>query len=707
VEEVIEYDYLLIRDERDEIKKFVPGNFPKSFHNLSLIEGDNSKGKSTLLNIIALGLYGQKDKTIHPELKAKINSLMDVTRNQLTFKFSITNKDNSLSLICEKKDLKKADIHVYERIGDKKPSIITYDRFIDKYKLIYDIPVNPTKRIVQLKDDIKDKQNRIGNKLSLLTDYIREEISNIRNSKNPNTIQEMKDKLDQYNYEKEQCKGSNDVLLNELDIAEKYTYFRFFKQYSEEYEERKKELESLKKSKNTKTSEIKKMNKKYKQLIEQLNTRLIHLHHLFNTIYKNLSTIVPDEKQHLKIWNGINLQDIFSEFKVDILIITEINELIRVLNSKISLDDGEKSYKIAEMYDQLVDFLEGFTDCNVTFPGNINIDKFIEELKTKKKEYEPKLVKSKNIQDTISSLQSLKEQLTRLDKDILDDLRDLKKSQPGISEVDNEYDIHNRQISQLQNVVNDLQRKHDFYYTNWLRKGRETFDTMRDIKKQWVDFTDYTEENLIDKIENLKQDIDENKRLIQNYDLRIKDKNDQISQLEEKNEHKLQPHLDIIEELILPNVRTLQQKFQVNFTKYISNIENLNPDLELPEDQKKYYEVMFVYLAKIINHVRHIDVDYKVEKIDIINECIITENGKEINFIDFGTGQGQSTYLQAKLTSRDNRKIIAMFDEVAMMGEKALEPIYSKFNELYNSNDLLAGIVVQRGKNERIISLER
>jgi len=55
----------------------------------------------------------------------------------------------------------------------------------------------------------------------------------------------------------------------------------------------------------------------------------------------------------------------------------------------------------------------------------------------------------------------------------------------------------------------------------------------------------------------------------------------------------------------------------------------------------------------------------------------------------------------------DNRIIIALFDEVAMMDEKSLEPIFNKCKELYDKGLLLAAIIVQKAKDIKAISKVR
>ena len=71
-----------------------------------------------------------------------------------------------------------------------------------------------------------------------------------------------------------------------------------------------------------------------------------------------------------------------------------------------------------------------------------------------------------------------------------------------------------------------------------------------------------------------------------------------------------------------------------------------------------------------------------------------------------GTGQVQSAYLLGLLNTDDKRKIIALFDEVAMMDRKSLGPILRKLRELYEKDRLLIGIVVQKSDAISVTPIE-
>ena len=89
---------------------------------------------------------------------------------------------------------------------------------------------------------------------------------------------------------------------------------------------------------------------------------------------------------------------------------------------------------------------------------------------------------------------------------------------------------------------------------------------------------------------------------------------------------------------------------------------------------------------------------YEVQSVDIVNEIIRTTTGKEINFDYLGTGHSQSSYLTTRLGMVDSKKVIALFDEVAMMDETSLSPVISLLKSKHNDGSLLGSIIVQRAE---------
>src|SRR2546428_12499733 len=145
---MIEYDYRLQRNEGDELKTYAPAGIPTALQNLVLIEGPNSLGKSTLLNLLALAFYALKTDKVNVSLKHRIRDLIEAEHQKLRFSVKVSDRDGAELLIATKDAFDKQEIVVREN-RDGKERILTSDAFQRKYNLIYDIPDNPIERLNQ------------------------------------------------------------------------------------------------------------------------------------------------------------------------------------------------------------------------------------------------------------------------------------------------------------------------------------------------------------------------------------------------------------------------------------------------------------------------------------------------------------------------------------------------------------------------------
>jgi exonuclease SbcC len=168
-----------------------------------------------------------------------------------------------------------------------------------------------------------------------------------------------------------------------------------------------------------------------------------------------------------------------------------------------------------------------------------------------------------------------------------------------------------------------------------------------------------------------------------------------------KKKHPYHAHLEFLEKT-LAEVQKTEDKMQ-SYNKYIINIEKGKSKYSTSnKDEKEYYKRLFVYLGSRVQTVLHVDKEYKIASIDLINNTIITKNGKIIRTGDMGTGQSQSAFLTGLLNTDNDKKVIALFDEVAMMDEHSLAPVYNKLRSLSKSGKLLIGIIVQKANKTKV-----
>ena len=147
-------------------------------------------------------------------------------------------------------------------------------------------------------------------------------------------------------------------------------------------------------------------------------------------------------------------------------------------------------------------------------------------------------------------------------------------------------------------------------------------------------------------------------------------------------------------------------------SEYSENIKLLmerkvkTSDIERSKTKKQYYDEVAKYLANKIGVFTHIGDTHTAKIADLISGVIITTDNRTIHLLDMGMGQSQSTYLKSLLNvENDNRKIIALFDEIASMDTNSLKPIFSKLCELYEQKRLLLAVLVQRSDELKVKKL--
>jgi exonuclease SbcC len=192
------------------------------------IEGPNSSGKSTLLNIIALGLFGTKSSRINPILQSKMHSLLDSSHQKLKFSFEIISGDKNLSLKSEKADLDGTEIVVKESTGGKPYKPLSFENFEKGYNLVYDIPNNPTERLSELLKELKEEQLQYGNRFKDFGFFLRTTITQISNSRDPKRLKDVKSKLADARSKKRKIDEELPRLQTFLDSLEKSAYIRYY-----------------------------------------------------------------------------------------------------------------------------------------------------------------------------------------------------------------------------------------------------------------------------------------------------------------------------------------------------------------------------------------------------------------------------------------------------------------------------------------------
>ncbi len=715
---MIKYDYTIERDEGDKIRTYSPNLIPTELADVVYIQGPNSSGKSTLLNLIALGFFGDKldENQIDPSLRERINNLKNSKHQNIKFNFEIRNEKLALILKSEKKDLGTKDISVYKISGGKEIPI-SHNNFIKEYKLIYDIPTDPLRRLPGLLNEIEHIQNIYASQINDLNNYIRQLINDIKEARDPNKIELIQKDIGESISEHDSKKNDLDLIrgkhkkLNDLYLS------KFYLETQSALTKIEIDLSDLRKIKSKIKTTEKKQSKEGDILREQIKVQRKKAEEYYEKCITLLKILIPVEEKHrlLKLEKSSCSEEILNN-EIFHSIRNESKALINIFNDIIK-DDPEINSSEVKLLQALVSALGDFKNSDLVIPGtNQKIDDFIKMLDSKLETYKSVLVRKENISELLGNLKNLSYHLEEAIR-FTSQCKKVNKDQKEIIQVISK--------GNMDDELNEMAEKKDFLESKLnsfkikLHKADISEENAKGVwqklllDKEIKTYDAFLESQLLDSCNHYKTVGDEQAKEVENIAKRISFKLEEVKRIEKKEPHELQNYLQKLISLQEVTLR-LSKKFSPTFKNYLIKIKSSSSDTSFTTEEKNYSQMIAEYLALKINLLRHGDQILKVKRIDFINKHIITypENREEgqkferiIRFDDLGTGQSQSAYLEGLLSINEDKKIIALFDEVAMMDSQSLEPIFNKLKELYEKKKLLFGIIVQKADDVKIKSI--
>lgn len=698
---MINYTYKIIRNEGDEKVIYEPKLIPQELPSLSYIEGPNSSGKSTLLNIIALGFKGNQRKDISKALISKMNSLMDNSYQQLSFEVNINENDNQLIL---SKEIDSEQIIIYEIVnGKKKP--IAPELLEERYNLIYDIPDDPINRLRQLTITISNNQKFISRRVFDFQVFLQKQLDLAKNAKNPILIEKLEKEIKSKRIESD---ALNDEIIKNgeyLNKLEAYTYAKSYKEYSVSVNKIENEIDKL-------IKDLKKINKNnvnsYKSERKIMSEYQLDIIDNYDNLTPIIRQVLNDEKHILNLWDSLEkyIQDIF----VDLNVSSSVKKITNSIESKfLNIINNSKNKDLileVDTWKKVINLLSSLNKKDDTLvPGvDKSINEFINILKEEDMKYEKLVKKQEILEDGFNLIQKINKDLLYLENKILPKVKE--SNDASIKYIDDEVYFKKRidnKILKKEELINFM----NLYENECVNKGinitkdNELMDAINAINSL-IDSNEIKQEQdhvLLNRIVQLKDLIKQNQNRLSNLNSFINIKENELMNLQNKEPYKYQELIPEINQIFM-SCQKLDQKFKVNFEKYITKIINEDSTVDTKDQlQEKYYDCIAIYLGKKISEIKYIDNLYKVTRVDIVKREILTENNKVIRYDDMGTGQSQSAYFLGKLNSIDNRKVVVLIDEVAMMDKSSLEPIFKKLKDLLENGKLIAGLIVQKAEN--------
>lgn len=677
---MIEYDYTLERNEEDDVVTYTP-RFSQNMENLVEIQAPNSSGKSTLLNAVALAFYGYDNENIDQELRSEIKNLVEMPHQDIEFEIELEDED---CRIVSKKDQDSKRPKVRDLSGETDRPL-TKEEFRDRFSLIYDIPNNPLNRIKELSKRAEDELYAIEKQLHEFQKYVNGVVEEIDEQLDPEELESFKEKRSDLSEEYEDLKKKEEELKEKLKLKEKFTYTRFVDEYRKKLNEIKKKIEKLEGEGTDK--------KDLSSLMKDFNEDLQKLRKLHNeTVSLSLELFKDDEVSELTSLSLDPGKE--SNYKFD----PDTDEILSSFNQKVKkeIDEIEQSDEYVEykFYDELVNTLRKYMDRDVDLPISESLEDFTKGILDEMEEKEEVNNRKSKLKQLTNNLEVIEEDIQAIRKNYTKELR----------KRDEEEDIageeSRRRLEQLRSQETNYEEKLEEYMQRYAQVNSPEMGEIREKDEEgkiglWWE---QEEEKLRNDIEEKKDKLEELEEREEELKHNIDELDDLIEEMEEKEPHKYKEHEEDLIELseivgkVLSEIKTYKE-----YTESIQDKEEIKD-----EEEQKYFNALFSYLGDRMGIVKHDDAKFTVEKVNLVEEKIKTEEGKVIRFSDFGTGQSQSAYLKSVLNTSDDRKVIALIDEVAMMDSESLDQVYEKLREMKSEGKLLLGIVVRKSNEVKV-----
>ena len=713
---MLKIDYNFTRNQGNKIEHFSPPTEIKEISStIAILEAPNASGKSTLLNILALGLHGHQIDPgkchISSSIRERIKDLANSPNHELTFDFSITDEENSLEIVAEKTDPATQDIISYE-LNDGKKVALSHINFPQKYFFIYDIPEDPLKRLPHLVQQIQSQQGDIAYKVGTLKDDVRIILQEIREARNPEKIESLRENLKRLDEENSRIDGEiadNEIVIKGLKEYQAYKFYRRYRTLKEHHEYQLNDLDSkiknYSKNKKSKSSQYSNQIKIAAQCVDRLSEDHKKLSKYFDGIFSEKKS--PAIKDALKNWDSFKPEQI-----LETLFLNDNHpKLTEPFIDEIQLLAQDPELKRAaearRFYSELLRILRNYEKTGFQFPGqNKSLGQIIADLEEECKNYSHLAHTTDNYSQSLELLRemarvfdqlppilqkarTLKGKIKTIDEAEQDTLEDLENR---FFKLENEYNGVIATITNYKRVIGDEVAVDQLSYD-------EIGDIVSDIERAHPNLSKYfslTEDQISTELMKINGGIhDRHDQIARNRKI-IEKKSFELVTLESKPEHKYQAKYDVLAQ-IHNHCENLERIIRQSLGDHLSHLEEKKPAEDAHE--QKIYDMIFRYLSKKIPEVPYIDEIITTQKIDLVNQEIIDISGERIiKFSDISTGQGISIYLRSllKLPKEDPRKIIAFFDEIATMDTKTLGYLVDDLVKLEKNGRLLCAILVQK-----------
>ena len=654
--------------------------FPKKEHldhNIFFIRGTNDQGKTTTLNMVALGLYAKEsfntDKgIISDSLRAKMDYLSSDDLDVLKFDFKIKSQDG-LTEITSLYDNGSLNI----KLNDKPvgPEYLT-----DNIQVLYDVPDDP---LVKLQSSVRQIRENLMDYEKYLTRY-HQDLDNkmtkiIDFKKKDKKIQKNKIGLEDVLKElkiKKELKDRVETELSNLEVADKViSYFEI----ADLYKQTENELLILKeKRKNLKKKGLGGGTPTFRQQVTEFNSVSSDCKKSLFSI-KKYREIMTNEKLIFIKKIEKKLNELYSPKDVTIKNIDawtdNVKEIISELNNDPLNVQFQQEEKQSEFINKIMEILREYLTLEMNIPGTNekNIFSFYKELEEFNKQIEPKILRKRDLAEVIKELSKLSVHLS-----------DLKVKREQVPDVDEEqmyeYEQIEKQIKKLENKMKDFNIQ--------LLNSEESIEPLSDDEiDKILDNPGQREQYQKTKkeFEDLKVDILALEQKEETLRVLIKE----LGELEAPiayDEDWLHEESDNCEDLISKVIKWKKVLEPVNFRR---------KDIGIDYDQaKEFVDALSKYFAEILQNVYFEKKSWDVEKVDLVNRQYIVNNRKPIKFVQMGTGHtALNSILSSIKQNFSGKKKIILVDEIGHMDEKNIGILVDEIKSQIEKGETLFALI--------------
>jgi exonuclease SbcC len=549
-------------------------------------------------------------------------------------------------------------------------------------------------RLKELTMEIKIEQENTEAKLRNFQSFLREALASAKNSKDPSEIKRHENRIKDLKAKIKSDEESLSNLTDEIELNKKIFYVYNYNKLNGERLNQKFVKEKINKSKK---HEINKLKNELNKLSDLVSRYKMNIENNYNKLLVNLKSIDGVSKKTIALWRILNFKDVFNTGHISSAMKDGINSTRRYLKSKSSSNGHSiDQYNILK---ELIQVLEKIQNNKMEILSTVSAQELLEPLYSKLKEQEKSVKEKEIIDDSLLMLEEINKDIKFIHDDKFYRFNDLNERREEIFGDDYLHDDHDALEEKLLKFKSEAIKlgldvtDGDVVktYTKLVSVGNESWQLVHKTEEEFLKERDAVN----NKIEILKSDITKNR----GYLIGIENK---LEEIKNRPESKYKNHVSQIE-MLLNYTGNLISKLH-SYTDYsdkLYNKQKIDSD-----DFVKYSSLLGRYIAKKLKSILHVDKEYILKSVDIPNESFEAQDGKIIRFNDMGTGQSQSAYLMSKLNSYSGKKIVALFDEIAMMDSNSLDPIYKKINKMYKDNQLLAAVLVQKADKIKVSSLE-